>query len=74
MLDACPFATMLAPGHIPHDSVVRKPRCDELWNAAVSTVSQYATMTLAERLDDRAAVMNWIIAIAWSTGGRRDDA
>jgi hypothetical protein len=44
VLDACATAAMVPPLSISKDPSSTKSRCDELANAAVSTIGQHATV------------------------------
>lgn len=74
MLDPRAAAAMAAPGQVAQDAIAAEDRRDELGHAAVAAIGQNAPVVLAERLDRGATVVDGIVAIARSPGGRRDDA
>lgn len=73
VLDACSPSSMSSPGTVTYDSIAVKPWCDELGHAAIATIRENAPVALASRLDDGAAVVDWIVAIARTACRRRDD-
>jgi len=73
VLDPGSTSTMSTPPVVAHDLVSAKHRCDELWDAPVSTVGQDATMLLAARFDGRASVVHRVVAVAWTTRSGGDD-
>lgn len=73
VLDACASTAMTAPRRVAHDAASAKDRCDELWNATVAAVGEHTPMPLTEHLDLRTTVVDWIVAIARTARGSRDD-
>ena len=73
MLDPGTPTAMTAPRRITHDATSAKDRRHELWNATIATVGEDAPVQLTQRLDLRATVVDWIVAIARTAGGSRDD-
>ena len=57
--------SMPAPCAIADDVAVAKDRGDELGHAAIAAVREDTAVSLAQCLDERAAVVNRIVAIAW---------
>ena len=74
VLDPGTAASMAFPGPIAADPCALKDRCDELRDAAIASVSEDATVRLAQCLEMRAPVVNRIVAIARPAGGGGDDA
>jgi hypothetical protein len=73
VLDPGSTPTMSTPCSVAQDSVPAKHRRDELGDRAVGAVGENATMLLAERLDVRAAVVHWIVAVTWTARGGGGD-
>src|SRR5882762_5584465 len=73
MLDAGTSTAMPAPRRITHDATSAKGRRYELPNARIATVGEDTPVPLTQRLDLRATVMDWIVAIARTTRVSRDD-
>ena len=74
MLDTCTSSPMPTPRRVSYDAVVAKAWRCELWNASITTIGEDSTVLLTERLDSRAAVVDWVVAIAWCSRDGRDDA
>jgi hypothetical protein len=64
---------MTAPRRVAHDAASAKDRCDELCNATVAAVGEHTPMPLTEHLDLRTTVVDWIVTIARTARGSRDD-
>jgi hypothetical protein len=64
---------MSTPRAVAYDPASAKDRRDELGDATVATVGKDAPMLLAEHLDGRAAVMERVVAVAWTTRRCSDD-
>jgi hypothetical protein len=64
VLDPCSPSSMSSPGTVAYDSIAVKPRGDELGHAAVATIREDAPVVLASRLDDSAAVVDRVVAMA----------
>jgi hypothetical protein len=65
---------MSPPPQVPHDPVPHEHGSDEFGQSAVSTIGEYAAMLEVQRLDDRAAVLNRVAAVAGTAGAHGDDA
>jgi hypothetical protein len=73
VLDAGPASAMTTPCAIPDDAIVVKHRRGKLGNATIATVGEDPPVMLAELLDARATVVDWIVTIPWSSRAGRDD-
>jgi hypothetical protein len=73
VFDACTAPSMTTPRGVTHDTVTAKHRRD-LWDASIASVGRDASVMPTNLLDERATVVDWIVAIPWSTRGRRDDS
>jgi hypothetical protein len=74
VLDACSTSAMETPHAIADDSVLAKHGCDELGDTSIAAVGEDAPVRLAQRLDERAAVVQRIVAISGSSSDGGDDA
>lgn len=74
VFDACSAPSMATPRSVAHDAVTTKHGRDELWDPSIATVGKDASLMPTKPLDERATVVDWIVAIPWSTRGCRDDA
>lgn len=74
VLDTCSALAMTPPRAVADDATVAKCGRDELGDAAIAAVGKDSAMALAELLDERAAVVDRIVAIPGSARGAGDDA
>ena len=71
MFDACATPSMTTPRAVTHDPAVAKYGRDELGDAAIA-VGKDPAVVPAELLDNRAAVVDGVVAIARPARGRDD--
>ena len=66
VLDARPTSTVATPRGVSNDAATREAWCNELVDASIAAVGENATVVLGQLLDDRAAVVNGVVTVAWS--------
>ena len=72
VLNACAALAVTLPGAVTKDTVAAEDGRHELWNTAIATVGEHASVEFAQLLDLGAAVVNRVIAVARPGGdGRR---
>ena len=73
MFDPCSALAMDAPYPVSYDSALAKARRSELHHPAIAAVSEDSSVGSAERLDDGAAVVHRIVAVAGPARCRSDN-
>ena len=72
MLHTRTASSVSPPSAVAHDAIGSKDRRDQLRNTAIPAICEHSTVLQAEALDHGATVVQRVVAVAWSTYGRRD--
>lgn len=73
VLDPRATPAMSPPRVVPHDPVATKHGRDELVDASIAAIGEYAAVQAAQTLDETASVVHRIVAIAGASTRDRDD-